>query len=546
MNHNYTPTRLLLKDKSSWLFILITVLPVISIALIGLAASNNACASEHDALLSFGSESENVTVPLYKSRLIRLNQPTKKISVGNPEIADILILRSRQLYIQGKDLGTTNVLLWDSSDKLIASLNVEVTHDLNSLKAKLHDLLPDESIEVYSSQGSIVLKGEVSSLAKMDIALQVARSFALTKKAKEAKKTVKLADPVVNMMSIGGSQQVMLKVTVAEMQRTVLKQLGLKFNAAGIGDNNWTFGGVNGGATFPDALFDPGATRVLNFARPPVVGPVIDEFLPNPLSIANTGMFGSFLSDTFLLNTVLEASKDTGAAKILAEPTLTTLSGQEAKFLSGGEFPIPVPRGDDGITITFKEFGVGVQFVPVILDSGRINLKLNISVSELAAPNSVLLSSDDTVSTFIVPALTLRRANSTVELANGQTMGIAGLISENTRDAVQKFPGLGDIPILGHLFRSQEFEKGETELVIMVTPHLAKPINKNKIHLPTDDFVDPSVIEFYLLGKGMVPSKRGSIAQLLDQKAGKSALDMPEGGGVEGTFGHDLGDDEDD
>ncbi len=229
------------------------------------------------------------------------------------------------------------------------------------------------------------------------------------------------------------------------------------------------------------------------------------------------------LTNDFLINVTIEAAKENGLAKILAEPNLTTLSGQEAKFLSGGEFPIPVPQGDDNVTIEFKEFGVGVGFLPIVLGDGRINMVLNVSVSELSNANSVAVGSGGSSSSFLVPSLTKRSANSTVELMDGQTIGIAGLLNENMREVISKFPGLGDIPILGHLFRSQEYIKGETELVILVTPHLVKPISPGDIKLPTDSFVEPNDAEFYLLGR----------------MEGSASTDRS-GGGTTANFGHDL------
>ncbi|NHO67153.1 type II and III secretion system protein family protein [Aestuariicella hydrocarbonica] len=475
-------------------------------------------------------------VPLYKSQILDINVPIQKVSMGNPDIADILVLRNGQLYVLGKKLGTTNVLLWNKNSQLIKAIDIEVTHDLNTLKAKLFRVLPDERIEVYSSQGSLVLGGQVSSTARMNTALKIAQSYVSVAqrmegdgKAKEDKE-----NRIVNLMSVGGAQQVMLKVTVAEMNRSSMKKLGVKFNALGIGDSNWNLGGVNGGATFPDALFEPDDVRIPVFGESAPLGPVIDEFMPNDLSIADKGLFGSFLSENFIFNMTLEAAKENGSAKILAEPTLTTLTGQEARFLSGGEFPIPIPRGDRGTTIEFKEFGVGVNFVPVVLDSGRINLTLDVSVSELINGNSVIIRAEDSTSTFLIPSLTKRSAQSSVELADGETIGIAGLISENMREVVTKFPGLGDIPILGQLFRSSEFESGETELVILVTPVLATPF-KDKPALPTDHFVAPSDLEFYLLGRTYgTPEKSGT-------KSTSTAQTLPvKSGGIDQSFGHSL------
>jgi pilus assembly protein CpaC len=308
----------------------------------------------------------------------------------------------------------------------------------------------------------------------------------------------------------------------------------MKFNGIDVGGSRWNIGAVNGGATFPDALFEPNDVRIPIFTEDAPFGPVIDEFMPNPLSIEDTGFFASLLTGNGLLNLTLDAAKEEGLARILAEPTLTTLSGQEARFLSGGEFPIPVPQGLNGITVEFKEFGVGLQFVPVVLGSGHVNLKLNISVSELTSANNVVLSSDGSTSSFLVPSLAKRSASATVELMDGQTMGIAGLINEDLREVVNKFPGLGSIPVLGNLFRSQQFLKGETELVILVTPRLARPLPKDRIRLPTDDFIEPGNMEFYLLGRMEGKPPRNSAAGAATQPAAQTT------GGVQSSFGQGI------
>jgi pilus assembly protein CpaC len=456
-------------------------------------------------------------VPLYKSRVVALDAPAKRISVGNPEIADILILRSTQLYVLGKDLGTTNVLLWDRDDRLIGTVSVEVTHDLRALKAKLHSLMPNEDISVYSAQRNIVLSGRVSNVGNMNAAIRIAEGY-----FKEAENTGSNAagqgggtqfaakntsddrvGEVINMLSVGGAQQVMLEVKVAEIARTELRRLDVRFNTILRNSSRWTVGGVNGGASFPDALFAPDDLRIPVFdSLMTPVGPAIDEFVPNPITIQDKGLFATFLNNNFLFNLAFDVAKEKGLAKILAEPTLTTQTGQQAEFLSGGEFPIPIPQGNNGgITVEFKEFGIGVKFLPLVLDAGRINLKLNVSVTELVTSNSIAIAVDGTSQTFLIPALTKRSAQSTVELADGQTIGIAGLINENLRETVTKFPGLGDIPIIGALFRSQSFIKGETELLILVTPHLVKPILPGEIRLPTDKFQEPSDFEFFLGGR---------------------------------------------
>lgn len=456
-------------------------------------------------------------VPLYKSRVIALDAPAKRISVGNPEIADILILRSTQLYILGKDLGTTNVLLWDRDDRLIGTVSVEVTHDLRALKAKFHSLMPNEDISVYSAQRNIILSGRVSNVGNMNAAIRIAEGYfkesentsgnvagqdAGTQFAAKNTSDDKVGE-VINMLSVGGAQQVMLEVKVAEIARTELKRLDVRFNTILRNSSRWTVGGVNGGASFPDALFAPDDVRMPVFdSLMTPVGPAIDEFLPNPITIQDKGLFATFLNNNFLFNLAFDVAKEKGLAKILAEPTLTTQTGQQAEFLSGGEFPIPVPQGNNGgVTVEFKEFGIGVKFLPLVLDAGRINLKLNVSVTELVSSNSLAIDIDGVSQTFLIPTLTKRSAQSTVELADGQTIGIAGLINENLRETVTKFPGLGDIPVIGALFRSQSFIKGETELLILVTPHLVKPILPGEIRLPTDKFQEPSDFEFFLGGR---------------------------------------------
>ncbi|MFC5695756.1 type II and III secretion system protein family protein [Pseudomonas sp. GCM10022186] len=459
----------------------------------------------------------SIQVPIYKSRLLTTRVPVKRISVGNPEIADILITSPTQLYLLGRSLGSTNVMLWDNSNRLIDSMDLDVVHDLSGLKDKLHQLLPNERIEVFSAQGSLVLRGHVSSAAVMDTAIKVAKSYAaqtasvVQGEGEAAKAAPTQTLEVINLLTVGSSQQVMLEVKVAEMQRSLFKSLDVRFNALDFGSSSrWSTGGFNNGQGLG---FDADGN--------------ID---PTTLIGSGKGFLAQFLSDEFLFNVVLEAAKDNGSAKVLAEPTLTTLSGQQAEFISGGEFPVPITE-DDGITIEFKEFGVGVKFLPVVVDAGRINLNLNVSVSELSNANALSLDTGlESILgegvTQVIPSLTKRSAQSTVELGNGQTIAIAGLISENTRDFVSRFPGLGDLPILGHLFRSQQFQNGETELVILVTPHLAKPIDARTVRLPTEKFVEPSDLDFYLLGK---------------TKGREPGRPVPVSLGVsEGRFGHDL------
>lgn len=471
----------------------------------------------------YAGQHTSIEVPIYKSQVVELPAAAKRVSIGNPDIADVLIFNSTELYVLGKDLGTTNLLLWDRNNNLVSAISVTVTHDVEGLKEELAAILPGENIGVMSAHRNIVLYGNVSSLVKMDDALEVANGY-LEQAATAKKKLVfeqqsnaggggddKHAGKVINLMSVTGPQQVMLQVRVAEVQRDAVKHMNLQF--LGIGNTGkWIGGATNGGTTtFPPAVWLPQNAPVPVLGSPGtsnVAGPLQQMVTPTVPSITTAGLFGSYLSGSFAANAVLDLYKQEGLAKVLAEPTLTTQSGQEAQFLSGGSFPIPVPEQNGVIGIQYKDFGVKVDFVPVILDNNRINLKLNVSVSQLTATNSLVVSPITSSTVFAVPAITERRAMSTVELSDGQTIGIAGLMNDTMQSAAKKFPGLGDLPVLGQLFRSQDYQDGRTELVILVTPTLARPLQPGSTSLPTDSVVSPSDKDFFLRGnmQGSTPA----------------------------------------
>lgn len=471
------------------------------------------------ATMTLAEATDGVTLPVSQSRLITLERPASRVSIANPALADLVVINPREFYLLGKDIGRTNVLVWHRDEHSATAIPVELTHDLEGLKAKLAVLVPDHRIEVRSARRSIVLSGSVPSASAMNAALRIAEGYLIQESTSAAADTRASvggmttggaapggmggsSGQVINLLEVAGAQQVMLEVRVAEVARSELKRLDPRFNAFGV-NGKWAVGGVNGGATFPDALFGVDALRapVLPGGGGATTGPVVDEFAPSDLVIQDKGLFASYLSSSFAMNLVIDAAKENGLARILAEPTLTTLTGQEATFLSGGEFPIPVPRSVDNVTIEFKEFGIGLRMLPVVLSEGRINVKLDVSVSELSNATSVVLNPGRTSSTFVIPALTKRSASGTVELADGQTIGLAGLINDTTRSMVKKFPGLGSVPVLGALFRSQDFLKGQTELVILVTPRLAKPVDPKKVPLPTDAYREPSDAEFYWMGR---------------------------------------------
>jgi pilus assembly protein CpaC len=350
----------------------------------------------------------------------------------------------------------------------------------------------------------------------MDTAVRLAHSFLQAPSSEGATQQ----GEVINLLSVGGAQQVVLKVTVAEMDREVSRRMNINFLSL-YNSPRWNVGALNRGV-------------------PTVFDPVGETLSGTGLGITGSGLFAAFDDGTSLFGIAFDASKENGSTKVLAEPTLTTLSGQEAEFLAGGEFPIPVPQEDGVTTVEFKEFGIALKFLPVVLNSGKINLKLHVEVTEI---------SDLTfISGFAIPTLTTRRAFSTVELGDGQTIGIAGLLRETMSDNVEKFPFLGDIPILGQLFRSSSFEKKETELVILVTPTLARPLPDGEYSLPGDDFLEPSDMGFYLLGRThSSPSSQTSgaddqiaSAETTEAQHAESKFTLPANGGSESQFGHSV------
>ncbi len=448
-----------------------------------------------------------VQVPIYKSRNLHLKHNAQRVSVGNPAIADILILRQSELYIVGKKLGTTNVMVWDEDDVLVDVINIAITHDLVSLRERLHHFLPEEDISVHTSQGQLVLSGEASSLVQMNKAVDLATAYAVSAGA-ESKDS-----QVLNLLSVGGGHQVMLEVVVAEMSVDVSRSFNVDLNwLSMLKDNHWDASIVRGADFY-------------NF---------VTQGSPYEFS---SGVLANYIDGNTFFNVALDIAKENGMAKILAEPNLTALSGQKAEFLSGGEFPIPVPR-EDGIAIQFRDFGVGVGFVPTVLDSGKINLNLKVLVSEISNANAVGITPQGSSSSLVVPSIIKRTSETTVELGDGQTLAIGGLLSDRLRENIERFPGLGDIPILGQLFRSQQFVSGQSELVIMVTPRLVRPFNKESVPLPTDGFVPVSDIRFYLMGEAtrQAPGRRQS--RNYNQELPYSVL--PSNGGTDSRYGHDI------
>ena len=433
-----------------------------------------------------------------RSLIVNADQDIRRISLAAPDTADVLLLSPRQVYLTGKAPGATNLTLWGKGDAVMAVFDLDVSPDQTQLKRMIASVLPNErGIRVVTSGKTILLTGSVSSAPSLATALSLAETFAPGK--------------VQNLLSVGGVQQVMLEVRVAEMSRNVLQRFGINFSLMSGG--NIVHSMLGGLTTYAAGALTPTKD----------VGAVVSP---------NLGSGNS-------LTTFIDALKDSGLVKVLAEPNLICLSGKSASFLAGGEIPIPIPQALGTVAIEFKPFGVGLNFTPVVLESGRISVQVNPEVSELDYSLGV------TINSWQIPGLTTRRASTTVELASGQSFAIAGLIKDTTRESIKKFPGLGDLPVLGALFRSSEFRKNETELVIIVTPHLVKPLDMAKQTLPTDGFKEPSAYEFFvsgeLEGKAAQAKKSPQPQARVAPQAPGQGLDGKPGGpiGFEGPAGFD-------
>jgi len=405
-------------------------------------------------LESAGMETEKIELIAGKSLVMKLGTPIKKkirVSLGAPEIADCLVLPPDEIYIKGIIAGTTNLILWQE-DELVAIYDVVVSYDVSRLKEKLYQVLPDETdIQVFSTNNTVTLLGKVSNNTNLSRAMVLAKTY-----APEGK--------VNNLLEVGGTHQIMLEVTVAEMSRSLGKDLGIDlsfFNEAG----------------------DLGAINLGQLGSNTPLGGNISS---------SVNSFFRFSKDSATWTGFIQALQEDGLIKILSEPNLIALSGQPASFLAGGEFPVPVPSDFGEITITFKEYGVALQFTPFVLSPDRISIKVNTEVSELDFSTAVQFAG------FVIPGLTTRRAATTIDLADGESFALAGLLSENIRENVKKFPFLGDIPILGTLFKSTGFQKNETELVIIATPRFIKPMDGRDMALPSDAYEEPDNAEIYL------------------------------------------------
>jgi pilus assembly protein CpaC len=438
-----------------------------------------------------------LVIPVNKSQVLRLDRAATDIAVGNPAVADVLPLTNQSLYVLGKQIGSTNVVVYGAGKTLLAVIDVVVAPDIEQIKARLHEIMPGERIEVRSAADGVVLSGHASSAQAGQRAVDISRLFA--------------GDRVTNLMKVTGSQQVMLQVKFAEVNRTAVKNLN--FNSNGIiGGGNPAFRFATGG--------NPAAQTV-------TAGVVPNTFLPIP----NTGFFGQGVLSSWqgnLLN-AFDALERKGLSKTLAEPTLIALSGDTANFLAGGEYPYPVvqPGGGNAITVEFRPFGVGLSFTPTVIDDQRMNIVVSPEVSNINTAVAVQVGG------FNVPSISTRRASTTIELGNGQSFAIAGLLQNDVKTNISQIPWLGDIPILGSLFRSHGFQRDETELVILVTPYLVRPVAAGQLAAPTDTFLPPSEIDLFVFGR-----LEGRYSGRVTPNPNSSAL--RNSGGIIGSYGHIL------
>jgi len=415
----------------------------------------------------------SLDVELGKTTFFHTGFRVRRVSVGDPATLDVNVLSPTELSLVPKKIGTTNLVVWESSGAPALVVDVTVGSNYSAIERRIESVLGVSGVKVESAGQSVILTGTVPGPVHADRAVAIAKAY-FDKKAE---------DRVVNALEIGGNQQVMLEVIMAEMQRSLGRDMTVNFSTLiESGSKIYGFDSMLGGLMSIDE-------RALSI---------------DPASIAKSFEFsdridlaGTFIKEgDFLIDSFIEAAQQQGLAKVLAKPTLIARSGQAASFLAGGEVPIPIAQGGafGSITIEFKDFGVGVQFAPTVLGSDRIYLEVSPEVSE---PDFTLAAVSGGA---LIPGFSTRRASTSVELQDGQSFAIAGLLSDRVNSAVEKYPLLGDIPVLGALFRSVQFQRNETELVMIVTPRVVKPLPAGQLHLPTDAYVAPNDFELYMLG----------------------------------------------
>jgi len=475
---------------------------------------------------------KRISVGAGKSVMVQFPTPLKDVLVADPGRMDAVVQSTNQVFLIAKSPGTTNAFFFDNTGQQVLTLEVAIGADVGALETLLRRFLPGSNVVVETAGKALVLTGSVRTPIDSSRAADIAKEFAKsvsgtfadqgqvstapgangassvnvssTGSATNGVGTVERA--VINLLQVEGEEQVQLRVHVAEVSRTLLKQFGInvgaQINSGGIAtsllsSNALPLTAAAGLGTLPVPAIGTeglaaGATVTCATAG------VLCNYNGGPAgstAFGNSGTDGSFeLGGGNRISQAMRALERDGLIRTLAEPNLTAISGESAKFLAGGEFPVPVVDTQGSVSVTFKEFGVGVAFTPIVMSEGRISLKIETEVSELTTEGAVSISG------FTIPALKKRQAKSTVELPSGGSLAMAGLISDKVRQNIDGFPGLKDLPVLGSLFRSRDFIKEETELVIVVTPYVVRPTARQNLSLPTDGLAEASDLRANLLG----------------------------------------------
>ncbi len=435
-----------------------------------------------------------VMVPKHRSTLVTLKTDMSEVMVADPEIADVHAHNANNLSIVGKKLGRTNVRVFGKDGKLQREIYVTVGYDLPAMRRALKNFIPDERIGVEMVNTSVALTGHVRSAEAAEKAIKIVKDFLGSDPAKTHMNDEDLAKngdaEILNMLKVTAGQQVMLKVRVGEINREALKNLSIDLSAVDLNGSGSVLFGTGAGVP---AFFSP-----LDGSEVRSPGSFI---IPDPLTATNPphGVFSARYADSnYSLGGMIQALERDGLFKLLAEPNLVAISGEEAEFLAGGEIPIPVVQNTSGstpnISIEYKPFGVAIRFTPFVLSENRIRMAVQPEVSEISDQNAVIISG------FSIPSINTRRARTTVELSPGESFMIAGLIKDELTAQVDQLPGAKELPVLGALFRSSSFQRNETELVIAVTPYVVDPMKSADVKLPTDNFRPASQMETFFYG----------------------------------------------
>ena len=472
-----------------------------------------------ERVIQIGAGKRTATVPVYigKSEDVRTDQSFVEITVGDPDIADVNPLTDRALSILGKKNGTTRVSVYAEGKKLIGVFDVEVIYDTSLLQSEITKRFPYAKITVRSVNGRMMLSGTSPDAQTLDRAVTIARQF---------------GGDVINTVQVAQPQQVMLEVRFVEATRQASRELGLQWNSFG---KKYL---ANVGSRQGDALLPVTGTGLSPFKQPGVtnggrnIGASDLTISPNVAAgvLSGTAPFGfliaRMISDGLEIQAMINALEQKGVARSLAEPNLVALSGDTASFLAGGEFPIPIPGTFGTVSIDYKRYGVGLAFTPTVLADGLINMKIEPEVSTLDTSNPVQVAG------ISIPPLIVRRASTTVELRDGQSFVIGGLLQSTGQNAIQQLPWLGDVPILGPLFRSTQYQKNETDLAIIVTPRLVRPARPGDvIKTPLDSTLPPNDPDLFIMGKTEItPAMAKLIAGVPPREFTGHVLDLPKGG----------------